>query len=57
MSIELVAEALSVLGPRFTSVMEASETSVAAVSVSVFRGEDGMWKDQGLAYLAEEGRW
>ena len=49
MSIELVAEALFVLGPRFTSVMEASETSVAAVSVSVFRGEDGMWKDQGLA--------
>ena len=30
-------------------MMEASETSAEAVFVSVFTGEDGMWKDQGLA--------
>ena len=42
---------------RFTIVMEASETSVAAVSVSVFRGEDGIVEGSGVGLdLTEEGR-
>ena len=56
MSIELLAEALFVLR-RFTIVMEASETSAAAVSVSVFRGEDGIVEGSGVGLdWAEEGR-
>ena len=38
-------------------MMEASETSAAAVSVSVFRGEDGIVEGSGVGLdLAEEGR-
>ena len=59
MSIELVAEALFVLGTveDLLYVMEASETSAAAVSISAFRGEDVMVEGSGVGLdLAEEGR-
>ena len=42
---------------RFTIVMEASETSAAAVFVSAFRGEDAMVEGPGVGLdLAEEGQ-
>ena len=42
---------------RFTIVMEASETSAAAVSVSAFRGEDAIVEGSGVSLdLTDEGR-
>ena len=54
-----VAEALLVLGTvrRFTIVMEASETSAAAVSISASRGEDVIVEGSGVGLnLSYEGR-